>query len=431
MTTPTSDAPSRAPTIRHESDVHGFITRTFFKIGPPGTVGVESEWFAVDDRQLERAVSIQRLQSLLLTAGPLPAGSTITFEPGGQVELSTAPAAGPAATVALIGQDLAAATARLQPAGIRLVASGADPARSPVRILDQPRYAAMERFFDSDGPSGRYMMTTSAAVQVSLDAGADPLDVRRRWRLANDLAPLLTATFANSPLHRGRPTGVRSSRQAFWSGIDPGRTRAPVGDDPAAAYARFALQARVMLLRRPGGRWLADPGITFAQWVAGEPGHRPTEDDLVYHLSTLFPPVRPRAWLELRSVDALPSPWWQVAVATCAVLLDDPIAFEVAAAAVQPVAGRWSQAIRSGLADRPLQLAADRCLTAVATALGSSATPPADQALAAAVQAYHERYVARGRTPADEVLDAHHRGDPPWQAVAAPTLDHRPDGEPA
>lgn len=416
--TPEEHTPSRPPTVRHESDVHGFITRTFFKIGPPGRVGIESEWFVLDPKFPHQSVPIERLLSLLTAAGPLPAGSRLTFEPGGQVELSTVPAIGSAAAVALLSRDVTAAAALLAESGLAMVATGTDPLRRPLRILDQPRYAAMERFFDAEGPNGRFMMTSSAAVQISLEAGADPADVRRRWRLANDLAPLLSAMFANSPLHRGRPTGLRTSRQAFWTGIDPGRTRAPAGADPVAAYTRFALAARVMVVRHPDGGWLADPGFTFGEWVAGTVGHRPTEADLAYHLTTLFPPVRPRAWLEFRSVDALPMPWWPVAVATCAILLDDPQAQQHAAQIAAGVAGRWPEAIRDALTDRPLQQAARHCLTAVEAALRRSADP-ADQPLADQVEAYLERYVRLGRTPADDVLDAFATGAPPWAAVSA------------
>jgi glutamate--cysteine ligase len=422
---PGVEDPTRPATVRHESDVHGFITRTCFKIGPPGRVGVEAELFVLDDRSPHGRVPIERLTGLLAGPGPLPSGSTVTFEPGGQVELSTAPGTGPLAAIRLLARDLRATDRRLAPAGLATVATGADPVRRPERILDHPRYASMERFFDAAGECGRAMMTTSAATQVSLDAGAEPDDVRRRWRLANDLAPLLTAMFANSPLHRGAPTGLLSSRQGFWSGIDPGRTRAPDGDDPAQAWARYALAARVMVLRDPDRGWVADPGVTFAEWVAGALGHRPTEDDLAYHLTTLFPPVRPRAWLELRSLDALPAPWWPVAVAVCALLLDDPDTSRVAGAVASDVAGRWSPAARDGMADPVLRAAAEECLAVVSAGLraGAGASPaelPSARGLADLVDAYRERFTARGRTPADEVLAAFDAGQPGWTAVTAP-----------
>src|SRR4029079_12817264 len=87
------------------------------------------------------------------------------------------------------------------------VGVGVDPVRPPRRTHDTPRYAAMEAFFDQDGPDGRVMMASTASVQVCLDAGADDADVARRWALTNALTPVLTAAFANSPLRLGSPTG--------------------------------------------------------------------------------------------------------------------------------------------------------------------------------------------------------------------------------
>ena len=409
-------SPTRSPTVRSERDVLGFVTRTHFTTGPPGRVGVESEWFVVDDANPRAAVALPRVRSLIDAGGPLPAGSTVTFEPGGQVELSTAPAAGSAQAIDMLARDVWAVAARLRAAGLGLVAAGTDPLRPPRRVLDEPRYAAMETFFDGDGPAGRAMMSTTAAVQICLDAGATTADVAQRWRLANDLTPVLVAAFANSPLHRGAPTGLRSTRMAFWQRLDPSRTRPPQGEDPVEAYARYALDARVMLCRRDGGAWQVDPGVTFREWVAGALPSRPTEDDLAYHLTTLFPPVRPRAWLELRAVDALPLPWWPVAVAAGAALLDDPVCRDAAAAAVVPVTGRLEQAIRLGASDPPLRRAAGTCLEAAADALRRD---PGTTGLAGGVEAYLERFTARGRCPADDVLDAYRRGAPPWRAATA------------
>jgi glutamate--cysteine ligase len=91
--------------------------------------------------------------------------------------------------------------------------------------------------------------------------------------------------------------------------------------------------------------------LTAGDWVAhGHPLGWPTPDDIAYHLTTLFPPVRPRGWLELRMIDALPDPWWRVPVAVAAALVDDT----EAVAAAGPVAGRWWPAARAGLADPQL-----------------------------------------------------------------------------
>lgn len=391
--------------LRGRDDVHAWIRRICFKTGPPGPVGIESEWHVVDAARPAAAVPVARTRAAL---ADLPLSSAVTYEPGGQLELSAPPGRGAAAAVDLLAADLARVRAALAEEGLVLLGVGVDPLRPPARQLEHPRYAAMEAFFDTGGPDGRVMMGSTAAVQVCLDAGADAEETTRRWRLANDLVPVLVAAFANSPLRLGRPTGWRSTRQATWARMDPGRCRCPqAGKDPAACWADYALDARVMLLRRRTGPWLADPGLTFGDWVDGGSGHPPpTADDLAYHLSTLFPPVRPRGWFELRCVDALPDRHWPVAVALTATLLDDPAATGEAERGCAPVRELATAAARDGLADPRLAAAARTCFAAAAAALAAAG----DGGLADAVAAYAGRYVARGRTPADDVLDVWRTG---------------------
>ena len=221
----------------------------------------------------------------------------------------------------------------------------------------------MEDFFDRDGTAGRTMMRCTAAVQVNVDLGQG-VEAERRWRAAHDVGPVLVAAFANSPLARGQPTGWRSTRFAVWSDVDPGRTT-PVlsGSSGPTSWADYALNARVMLVRRsdqestPTGR-----DLPFSAWVTtGHPLGWPTVDDLHYHLTTLFPPVRPRGWLELRMIDALPDPWWRVAAAVTAALVTEPAIGDRVAAATRPVRDRWREAARHGLADPVLRRATVEC----------------------------------------------------------------------
>jgi glutamate--cysteine ligase len=383
-------------------DVHGFVTRVCFKTGPPGAVGIESEWLVVADDDPCRTVPIAELQRTL--AGVvLPHGSALTFEPGGQLELSSLVSPDLSGAYTGLAEDLAALTPALDAAGLRLVGQGTDPLRPPVLQTLGPRYDAMQQYFTRRGVAGEAMMASTAAVQLSLDAGADAADVRRRWHLANALLPVLLGAFANSPLRFGRPTGDRSSRFGIWSAIDATRSAAPSGEDPAEAWARHALAAQVMLVRTSDGPWVADPGFTFADWVGGRTGlPAPTEDDLAYHLTTLFPPVRPRGWFEIRYLDALPDQLWPVAVAVTTALMEDAAAGDSAADAAEAVRDLTPVAIRSGVADRRLQRAALRCL-----ALAADALPRLGAAeLVPAVETFVEQYTGRGRCPADDVLAA-------------------------
>ena len=335
----------------------------------------------------------------------LPHGASLTLEPGGQVEVSSRPHPGPAAAIEATAADLATLQAQLEAAGIVTAALGLDPDRPNRRVVTAPRYDAMEAYFEGDGGAGLAMMCATASVQVNLDLG-DAATLPRRWRLAHAMGPVLVATFANSPLSVGGPTGARSSRQQIWSLLDPTRSAPAVSPlPPVDAWARYALAAHVMFVRVGDDRYhpVRDER-SFSAWMAE--GHElgyPTADDLACHLTTLFPPVRPKGWLELRMIDALPDPWWKVAVAVSAALLDDPEAFGMAERTCRPVAGCWPEAAAYGLGHPALASAARTCFAA---ALDAMPRLGVDRDTVEATQAFVERYVERGRCPADDVLDA-------------------------
>jgi ergothioneine biosynthesis glutamate--cysteine ligase EgtA len=417
-----------ADLLEDEAEAH--VRGVCFKTGPPERTGVELEWLVHDRSDPGKLITADRLDAALAPVevpGAMPRGSRITREPGGQVELSSPPAGSLTECVEAMAADVAALRLAMDREGLVLVGLGLDPYRTPPRILDDPRYAAMECFFDREGPWGRTMMRRTASLQVNLDSGDDSAGItgyRQRWELAHRIGPVLVAAFANSPLSGGRPTGWVSTRQATWAAMDPGRTRPPGHDpDPRAAWARYALDAQVLCIRGTadtdtdaGGAadWTAPPGLTFRDWVRGAAAElrRPTAADLDYHLSTLFPPVRPRGWLELRMTDAQVGDAWVVPTALAAALLDDPVAADAALAATEtlcpdgqpvPPDDVWRRAARIGPADPDLGKAVRACFTAAESALARSDSPAA---LRAAVAAFAERYAERGRCPAHDQLDA-------------------------
>jgi glutamate--cysteine ligase len=262
----------------------------------------------------------------------------------------------------------------------------------------------MERFFDADGPEGKRMMSSTAALQVNVGLGqGGEGEVQRRWLLSHSLGPTLVAAFANSPVNDGHTTGWKSARLATWWAIDPSRT-APVGMAAGvASWASYALSARVMFIRESPDSYqpLAQP-LSFVRWLIDghELGH-PTLEDLDYHLTTLFPPVRPRGWLEIRYLDALPSPWWRVASVVVATLLLDDEAGAAAFRATEGTEELWLDAARWGLEHPALATAATECFEA---AMAGAARVGADAASIGALSTYFERYVARHRCPADDRL---------------------------
>ncbi|GGQ68049.1 ergothioneine biosynthesis glutamate--cysteine ligase EgtA [Streptomyces pilosus] len=401
-----------------EAEVDALVRGICFKTGPPRRLGVEVEWLVHELRDPRLPVSPERLAAAHAAVRTVPLRSALTVEPGGQLELSSPPAASLMECVGTVSADLDAVRAVLRRDGLVLAGLGHDPWRTPPRFLREPRYDAMEDCLDRGGPAGRAMMRASASVQVCLDAGYEepgPLGHVRRWWLAHRLGPVLVAAFANSPFADGRPTGWLSTRQLRWEQIGTGRAGGPALDtDPRAAWARHVLDSPVMCVRDDGGPWQVPRDLTFREWIRTGAPRPPTREDLDYHATTLFPPVRPRGHLELRMIDAQPGDdGWIVPLAVTTALFDDPEATETAYRAVKPLAERthglpaphnalWRDAARVGLADPELREVAAGCFAAALRALPRLG---AGRVVVDAVEAYRDRYVARGRCPADDLLE--------------------------
>jgi glutamate--cysteine ligase len=417
---PAAEVPPPA-VLRSQADAEAYVASICFKHGPPRLVGVELEWLVhaasapaapLDAAALRSAIGPYAPPSLDpdSPARPLPGGSTVTVEPGGQVELASPPLAPLGTLVRTVAADVEVLHRRLAAHDLQVEPRAADPLRPPRRVLDVPRYRAMERSFDRVGPAGRSGMCSTAAVQVCLDAGQGA-DVARRWEAVHALGPVLLAAFANSPVLHGRRTGWKSSRMACWLTLDPPRTAPPLAPagDPAAAWARRVVGTELLCVRRDTGAWDAPAGVTFADWIGGALAPAPTTADLDYHVSTLFPPVRPHGHLEVRYLDAQPGRRWALPAAVLAALLSDPAVTDRARHACEPAEGRWVSAARHGLADRVLHRAAVPLFELALAALPALEPPSwlVDDLIVAL-----ERGVRRGRCPAD---------DPPPATPAVPS----------
>jgi glutamate--cysteine ligase len=276
------------------------VEQMFAPARQPGHVGAEVELITVTDTTRPRPAD-----PAVLTAG-FDAGfvtaASPTFEPGGQLELSPPPRPSAAALVRDLGQLLQRATAIAAARGARLEAVGLNPYHSAAEVplrLRTPRYLAMQGIFDEVGPDGRRMMRLTASLQVSIDLLPGEAG-REQWLVANLAGPPLTAAFANSGRAEGRLAGLAGARTRIWQNADLRRTgydgRQLDLADPVGAYTAFAAAA---------------PRLPV-----------PEAESPAYHLSTLFPPVRPRGgYLEVRYLDA--QPFWRIgeAVTTVATLL--------------------------------------------------------------------------------------------------------------
>lgn len=389
--------PMPALGVREATDL---IDRCCFPDRADTSTGLELELLCAGDEWAESAPDHELLRRTVERAGTLPGASTISWEPGGQLELSGPPHLNARTAVDAMAVDMRYLAPALTASGTHGLLLGMEPVRTPVRVSRASRYRAMEAYFDSDGPAGRRMMTATAAVQVNIGMGQNG-QRELRWSTAHGIGPAMAAVFANSPLAGGGPTGWQSTRLANWFLIDPTRT-APLAPGPAAQrWADAVLDAHVMLVRGGDGSCtpMTDP-LTFRAWVAE--GHDlgwPDHDDLAYHLTTLFPPVRPRGWLEIRYLDA--SPYWDVASLAVATLLSSDAVAEEARRIAAGTETLWVRAARFATRDPTLGRAAARLLDLAAAAMEDD-----DADGAARCREHADRFARRQRTPGDDWLDA-------------------------
>lgn len=233
---------------------------------------------------------------------------TISLEPGGQLELSGSPfqtAREAHAENLRHLSDLRAIAGRL---GVEVVALGYRPfvTLDEMPWMPKTRYRVMQTTLVGRGRLARAMMLMTATGQVSLD-WRDEADCVKKVVASARIAPLLVALFANSPIAEGRVTGYQSYRSRVWNEVDAARCGYPVsmldGSFSYRAYVEWAIDAPVLFLRR-NGQYL-DPRATFRQLLErGHEGRPLTMSDWVDHLSTLFPEVRLKRIIEIRSADA-------------------------------------------------------------------------------------------------------------------------------
>jgi len=378
-----------APVLSRDQ-AEGYVAMVCFKHGPPRLQGVELEWTLHHEDDPARAVELTDVARALGPHAPttvdphsphlpLPAGSLVTVEPGGQVEISSAPTPSLAFLLDAAADDAAALGELLAPHGLRRGEHGLDPHRTPRRILRTPRYDAMEHFFAAIGPHGSRMMCSTASLQVCVDLG-EGAEAVHRWDAVHALGPTLTALFGNSAVMAGSDTGWVSARLRSTLATAPPATFAPPRTaDPVAQYARMALEAPLLCVRREQGPWTAPAGVRFADWVADPApvGRPPTTEDLDYHLSTLFPPVRPHGYLEVRYLDAQAGDGWVTPVALLTALLSRDETVGRVLEATEETADRWLTAARLGVADPGLARAATAVVELGVSALDGQDLPQA------------------------------------------------------
>jgi glutamate--cysteine ligase len=355
-------------------------------------------------------------------------GANVSLEPGGQLELSGATLETIHETCDEVNSHLREVKAIADTIGAGFIGLGAAPewTHDQMPVMPKGRYALMTRYMGEVGTHGTQMMYRTCTVQVNLDFASEA-DMVRKFRVGLALQPLATALFANSPFFEGRPNGWQSWRARVWRDVDPDRTgMLPwVFEDGMGfeRYVEYALDVPMYFVYRDGV-YVDALGQSFRDFLAGRlpalPGEKPTLSDWADHLTTIFPEVRIKKFMEMRGADG--GPWRRL----CALpafwvgLLYDADAL----AAAWEVCRDWSaedrerlrhDAARVGLRavvrGRPLRDVARDVLGIAEAGLrararsGSGGMVPDETHFLGAL---HE-IVSSGQTPADELL-ARYRG---------------------
>src|SRR5262245_50229514 len=361
-------------------------------------------------------------------------GGAISLEPGGQFELSGAPVETAHQTCSELMAHLAQVKEVARPLGIGFLGLGMTPNWSLAQIPMMPkgRYRIMTAYMPKVGGLGLDMMYRTCTVQTNLDFASEA-DMVKKLRVSVALQPVATALFANSPFTEGKLNVFQSFRSATWRGADADRTgMLPFCFEPGMGFERwadYALDVPMYFIKR-GDRYIDVAGQSFRDLMAGRlpglPGERATMSDWANHVSTIFPEVRLKRYLEMRGADSGPWPRLPALAAYWVGLLYDDDVLDSAWDLVK----NWTAEERQRLRDHVPRLGFKaRVRDSSVLDLAKSTLALAEEGLARRRwldRAGHDesRYlrplqeiVARGITPAEELLKKFHG---PWGGSVEP-----------
>ena len=356
-----------------------------------------------------------------------PDMSSITLEPGGQVELSGAPHSTLAALQAEMEENRTALLELAEGRDLRWIAAGLTPvtAIDAIPWMPKGRYQVMRDYLPQRGDLALFMMKGTCSVQANWDF-LDEADCAKKVQLTSGLASLTTAIFANSPLYKGQPTGFKSYRGHIWTRTDPDRTGFPPGLRSDYSHARWVdslLDVPMMFYIRDG-RFTPAEGRSFRTFMEkGIDGHYPGPSDWSLHQTSVFPEVRIKHTIEVRGADCVDH---RRAIGFCALFTGLLYCDAAQDEALQLVAelerhgtreSRFEAACRGGLEG----VIGGRTIAGWARDLGDIAQRgiarchPGDAPLLDTLL----QGIEDGRSPADDLLDAWARDPSPAALVRA------------
>ena len=361
----------------------------------------------------------------LLMGIKLDQDDNISFEPGGQLEFSSRPYHCLSETISrtqyiqsLLDREL------LQEGGVTLTQIGLNPWHSVDEIglqMAKPRYLAMNEFFSRISSYGPRMMRQTCTVQVNLDFGRDETTMAKRFLASMLISPISGAIFNYSAFESGKFTGMTGLRQKVWRHLDTTRTGVPNLErlvnklDKKACvdtWMDLLMKARVVFVTKQDYKVMHEP-VTWENWMAhGINGQRPDQADFETHLSLLFPEVRARGFLELRSVDCQSRVWQFAPAAWWTGLLYDATALNETLEIMLPYKDRISDLLLKadhGLEDPTLGLLAKKLIN---VAIGGLKRLPGCYFGGGALKTLHvfaDLFTAQGRVPASDLVDEFNR----------------------
>ncbi len=313
------EKPKSAWKIGTEHEKFPFRTGTLEPIPYDGPAGIQAlmqgliarfGWLPILEG--DTLIALRRPASETGPPGCFGPPGTISLEPGGQFELSGAPLCNLHETEAETQEHLLQVMSVGERLGIGFLGVGFAPTWRLDEIPRMPkrRYAVMTRYMPRVGAGGLDMMYRTATIQVNLDIASEA-DMVKKLRVSLALQPVATALFAASPFTEGKPNGFKSMRSEVWRDTDRARTgMLPFVFEPGMGYQRYvdyALDVPMYFVYRDG-TYIDAAGASFRDFLVGNlaqlPGERPTLDDWSDHLTTLFPEVRMKRFLEMRGADS-------------------------------------------------------------------------------------------------------------------------------
>jgi glutamate--cysteine ligase len=364
-------------------------------------------------------------------------GGAISLEPGGQFELSGAPLETVHQTAAELAAHLAQLHEVARPLGIGFLGLGMTPdwTRADMPMMPKGRYRIMTAYMPKVGSLGLDMMYRTCTVQTNLDFSSEA-DMVKKLRVSLALQPIGTALFANSPFTDGKPNGFLSFRSEIWRDTDNQRAgMLPWAFEPGMGFERwvdYALDVPMYFVKR-GDQYIDVAGQSFRDLMAGRlpglPGERATLSDWANHVSTIFPEVRLKRYLEMRGSDAVP--WRQLPAlpAFWVGLLYDDTCLDAAWDIVKDWTADERQKLRddvtklgfqAGIRRRSVLDLAKECLAIAREGLDRrNRLDAAGRNETRYLEPFGD-LVTRGRTPAEELLEKFHGQ---WRGSVAPAYD--------